>query len=66
MHLVVPEAEIGKRLAERRDHYFAPSLAASQFAALEMLQQDEAGLSIVADLPLPVLIKRLLCHFTVN
>lgn len=35
LHLAIDEAEVAARLAARRGHYAGPSLAASQFLALE-------------------------------
>ncbi|HLU95663.1 MAG TPA: gluconokinase [Thermobifida alba] len=43
VHLHGPAELIGERLRRRRDHFMPPGLLDSQFAALEPLGPDEAG-----------------------
>ncbi|NYE59899.1 carbohydrate kinase (thermoresistant glucokinase family) [Duganella sp. 1224] len=43
-HLAGPRELIAERMAARKDHYMPTSLLDSQLAALEPLQEDEAGI----------------------
>ncbi len=45
-HVDVPEDVLVQRLAQREGHYMPPSLLSSQLAALEPLQDDEAGITV--------------------
>jgi len=53
VHLAGPQELLAERLASRAGHFMPTSLLPSQFATLEPLQADEAGivLDIAADLP---------------
>ncbi|TFW31413.1 gluconokinase [Duganella callida] len=42
-HLAGPRELIAERMAARKDHYMPPALLDSQLAALEPLEDDEAG-----------------------
>ena len=46
LHLHGDRAVLAARLAARRDHFFPPRLLDSQFAALEPLAPDEAGIVV--------------------
>ncbi|MYZ33686.1 MULTISPECIES: gluconokinase [unclassified Streptomyces] len=46
LHLTGDRALIGRRLAERKGHFMPPALLDSQFAALENLEADEAGVAV--------------------
>ena len=48
-HLHGPRALLAERLAARQDHFMPPLLLESQLAALEPLQQDEAGICLDID-----------------
>jgi gluconokinase len=52
VHLVGPEALIAGRLADRAGHYMPAALLASQLAALEPPDSDEAAVAVgIADQP---------------
>ncbi len=51
IHLVVPPAELARRLAHRSGHFMPAGLLASQLAALEPLDADELGLALDATRP---------------
>ncbi|MFG2278974.1 gluconokinase, GntK/IdnK-type [Streptomyces asoensis] len=51
VHLVLGQDEATARVAARQAHYMPASLVASQFADLEPLEEDEAGMAIDATLP---------------
>ena len=46
LHLTGDRELIGRRMAERTDHFMPPALLDSQFAALEPLQEDEPGVAV--------------------
>lgn len=46
VHLAGPAETIAARLARREDHFMPPSLLESQFATLEPLASDEAGIDL--------------------
>ncbi|MEV7677017.1 gluconokinase [Streptomyces sp. NPDC088341] len=46
LHLTGDRALIGQRLAERKGHFMPVALLDSQFAALENLEADEAGVAV--------------------
>ncbi|MEV0039606.1 gluconokinase [Streptomyces sp. NPDC050804] len=46
LHLTGDRALIGRRLAERKGHFMPVALLDSQFAALENLAADEAGVAV--------------------
>jgi gluconokinase len=46
--LDVPETELARRLAARRDHFMPPTLLRSQLAAFEPLAADEPGVTVDA------------------
>ncbi|UNS98007.1 gluconokinase [Streptomyces tubbatahanensis] len=46
VHLTGDRALIGRRMAERADHFMPVALLDSQFATLEPLQADERGVSV--------------------
>ncbi|GAA5161500.1 gluconokinase [Pseudonocardia eucalypti] len=52
LHLAGPPEVIARRVAGRLDHFMPSSLVRSQYAALEPLRADEAGVTL--DLGLPV------------
>ncbi|MFJ5293060.1 gluconokinase [Streptomyces sp. NPDC088348] len=56
VHLDIGEAEVRRRLAARKGHYFPEALAGSQFTALEPLQPDEHGVTLDASRPLDELL----------
>ncbi|TQC50826.1 gluconokinase [Rhodococcus sp. WS4] len=62
VHLDGSRAVIGRRLAERGGHFMPPSLLDSQFAALEPLAADEAGMVLSID-PTPEDIVRVVADF---
>ena len=45
-HVVVPEAVLAERLAQRQGHYMPSSLLGSQLATLEPLADDEPGITV--------------------
>lgn len=51
VHLELDEATAEARVAGRADHFMRSTLVPSQFAALEPLAADEAGVTIAAMLP---------------
>ncbi|WP_159424389.1 gluconokinase, GntK/IdnK-type [Streptomyces sp. 3214.6] len=51
VHLELDPAEATARVAERQSHYMPASLVPSQFEDLEPLQEDEAGMTVDATLP---------------
>jgi gluconokinase len=51
VQLVAEENVVAARMTRRSGHYMPASLLPSQFAALESLQPDEAGVRITADRP---------------
>jgi gluconokinase len=46
LHLTGDRELIGRRLADRRGHFMPPGLLDSQFAALQPLGDDEAGIAV--------------------
>jgi gluconokinase len=46
LHLTGDRRLIGKRMTERTGHFMPPALLDSQFAALEPLEDDEAGVAV--------------------
>ena len=46
LHLAAPKAVLAKRVAARKGHFMPPALLDSQYAALEPLEADEAGVVI--------------------
>ena len=52
LHLAAPRAVLAKRVANRPGHFMPAALLDSQFAALEQLHADEAGVVISIDQPL--------------
>jgi carbohydrate kinase (thermoresistant glucokinase family) len=51
LHLVGDPRLVAGRLDARRGHYMPPALLGSQFAALEPLEVDEAGLAVNVEHP---------------
>ena len=49
VHLTAPTALLGDRLEQRVGHFMPATLLPSQVAALEPLQEHEAGLTLVVD-----------------
>lgn len=58
-HLAGPRELIAERMAARAGHYMPLSLLDSQFATLEPLQPDEAGITLDIAEPVPALIERI-------
>lgn len=55
VQLVAEENVVAARMTRRSGHYMPASLLSSQFAALESLQTDEAGVRIAANRPTELL-----------
>lgn len=55
-----------ERLANRKDHFFAPSLLDSQLATLELLEPDEDGAVIDMSLPIADQVKKALQLLDLN
>ena len=53
VHLAVGESTVAARMAGRSGHFMPAALVGSQFAALEPLEADEAGVTVDAERPLP-------------
>ena len=51
VHLTAPTVLLGERLEQRVGHFMPATLLPSQLAALEPLQEHEAGLTLVVDVP---------------
>lgn len=51
VHPLVPREELEKRVAQRAAHFMPASLVADQVATLELLEADEAGVTIDGALP---------------
>lgn len=62
VYIAITEAEAARRLGHRPGHFFAPSLNASQFAALEPPTPDEHALVIDAALSLTEAVARVAAH----
>lgn len=50
VHLYGEQSVLAARLASRKGHFFPPDLLASQYSALEQLQQDEVGFVVDIEL----------------
>ncbi len=46
LHLTGSQELLGARMSERTDHFMPPTLLPSQFATLEQLDPDEAGVDV--------------------
>ncbi|MES2943025.1 MAG: gluconokinase [Pseudomonadota bacterium] len=55
VHIAISEAESLRRVAQRSDHFYPPSLVASQFAALQDPSGEPGVLTLAGDAPLEVL-----------
>ena len=64
LHLAAPRAVLAKRVADRPGHFMPAALLDSQFAALEQLHADEAGVVISIDQPLAGVIADTRRHLT--
>jgi gluconokinase len=64
LHLAAPRAVLAKRVANRPGHFMPAALLDSQFAALEQLHADEAGVVINIDQPLAGVIADTRRHLT--
>jgi gluconokinase len=53
VYIQLDEADVAKRMAARKGHFFAPSLLASQFADLEPPQADEPVMVVDGAQPIP-------------
>jgi gluconokinase len=60
LHLAGPQEVVQRRLDARSDHFMPPSLLQSQYDTLEPLYDDEAGVTIDLDLPVPVIVEQYL------
>jgi gluconokinase len=60
VQLLADEKLVAGRMAGRSGHFMPASLLASQFATLESLQPDEAGVRIAADKPPEVVVMQAL------
>jgi carbohydrate kinase (thermoresistant glucokinase family) len=60
LHLQGEPRLIGERLGARQGHFMPPALLGSQFAALEPLEADEAGLVVDVERPPEEVLKALL------
>ncbi|MFD2239179.1 gluconokinase [Aureimonas populi] len=49
VELVAEETLVAERMSRRKGHYMPASLLSSQFAALEMLDEDEDGVKVTVD-----------------
>ena len=58
LHLAGDRELIARRLAARRDHFMPPGLLDSQFADLEPLQADEAGVTVSVEPPPEEIVER--------
>lgn len=58
VQLLADEKLVATRLSGRSGHFMPASLLASQFATLEALQADEAGIQLAANQPADALVKR--------
>lgn len=58
LHLSGSAEVIGRRQASRPGHFMPASLLASQFATLEPLESDEAGVAIDVDQPIDAIVDR--------
>lgn len=52
VHLAITEAESLRRVGQRADHFYPPSLVASQFEALQDPSAEPGVLTLAADAPL--------------
>jgi carbohydrate kinase (thermoresistant glucokinase family) len=59
-HLAGPRELIASRMAARKDHYMPTTLLDSQLAALEPLQEDEAGIVLDIGKPPAELVQQIL------
>jgi carbohydrate kinase (thermoresistant glucokinase family) len=59
-HLAGPRELIASRMAARKDHYMPATLLDSQLAALEPLQDDEAGIVLDIGKPPAELVQQIL------
>jgi carbohydrate kinase (thermoresistant glucokinase family) len=59
-HLAGPRELIASRMAARKDHYMPTTLLDSQLAALEPLQDDEAGIVLDIGKPPAELVQQIL------
>ena len=57
VHLALDEATAEARVAGRAEHFMRSTLVPSQFAALEPLADDEAGVTIAATLPAEAIVE---------
>ncbi len=57
VHLEIDKATARGRVGRRQDHFMPASLVESQFAALETLQGDEAGVTLDGALPVRDLVE---------
>lgn len=60
VQLMADETLVATRLAGRSGHFMPASLLASQYAALEALQDGEAGVQVAANQPAGEMVKQLL------
>lgn len=56
IHLHAPKAVLAKRVSERAGHFMPPSLLDSQFATLELLEEDEDGCLVDIGRPLSAVV----------
>jgi gluconokinase len=59
VHLSVDKDTARQRVATRRDHFMPASLVDSQFADLQPLEADEAGISVDATTPVDALVEQI-------
>jgi gluconokinase len=58
VHLAISQAESLRRVGQRADHFYPPSLVASQFEALQDPSAEPGVLTLEGDAPLEVLAQR--------
>lgn len=58
VHLAISQAESLRRVGQRADHFYPPSLVASQFEALQDPAGEPGVLTLAGDAPLEVLAQR--------
>lgn len=57
LHLDGPHAVLARRMAERTGHFMPPAMLDSQFAILDPLANDEAGMTVSVETPVADIVK---------
>ncbi|MEL6691192.1 MAG: gluconokinase [Pseudomonadota bacterium] len=63
LHLHASQAVLAKRVNARKGHFMPPSLLDSQSDALEMLEEDEAGIMVNIDQPIDAVFAETMTYF---